>query len=61
MRARDSNLVTIEALMTDKLRHVLEVLLPSPRRGLYMCVWWRLEATCKTNNQIRYTVYFKPK
>jgi hypothetical protein len=37
VRARDASFVTIEALMADRLRHVLE-LLPSPRRGAYMCV-----------------------
>ena len=38
MRARDASLVTIEALLVDRLRHVHEELLPSPLRGGYMCV-----------------------
>ena len=39
MRARDASRMTIEALMADRLRHSLEELLPSLRRGVYiLCV-----------------------
>ena len=67
VRARDASLLTIEALMADRLRHSLEELLPSPRRGVYiLCVrvcdvTERLQAKCKTNKQIIYIVYLKPK
>jgi hypothetical protein len=35
-KARYAGLVTIEALLADRLRHILEELLPIPRRGVYM-------------------------
>ena len=38
MWVRDARLVTIEAPMADRLRHILEELLPSRRRGVYICV-----------------------
>ena len=53
VRARDASFVTIEALMANRLRHSLEELLPSPRRGVYiLCVCdvtERMHETCKIN------------
>jgi len=52
----DASLVTIEALMAYSLRHILEELLPSPRRGVcIVCVCVcdvteLLRATCKKTN-----------
>ena len=36
--AREGSCVNIEALMADRLRHILEELLPTPRRCVYVCV-----------------------
>jgi hypothetical protein len=63
VRARDACLVTIEAVMADRLRHSLEELFPSPRRGVYiLCVCVcdvteRIQATCKTNELLMPFIY----
>ena len=62
VRDRDASLVTIEALMAYRLRHSLEELLPSPRRGVYIrfiCVWchWKNAPTCKTNELLMPVIY----
>ena len=36
VRVRDASLVSTEALLADRLRHVLEELLPCPRCGVVM-------------------------